>query len=109
MRKKIIPFIDLSDFKTMEEETDAIYLNEEEIKLIYSADLTSHSHLEKYRYLLVFACLTGLRFSDFSLIKSEDVRCKKLYKKQEKSDHWVVIGNFGESIPPFRCKVYHLC
>ena len=41
--------------------------------------------------LLVFGCLTGLRFSDFSNIHSEDVRNGMLYKKQEKSDHWVVI------------------
>ena len=39
----------------------------------------------------MFGCLTGLRFSDFSVIRSEDVRDKKLYKKQEKSDHWVVV------------------
>lgn len=91
MRKKIIPFIDLSDFKTMEEEVDAVYLTEEEIKLIYKADLSEYPHLEKYRYFLIFACLTGLRFSDFSLIKSDDIRNRKLYKKQEKSDHWVVV------------------
>jgi hypothetical protein len=91
MRKKIIPFIDLSDFKTIEEEADAIYLTENEISQIYTVDLCSHPNLEKYRYLLVFACLTGLRFSDFSLIKADDIRDKKLYKKQEKSDHWVVI------------------
>ena len=91
MRKKIIPFIDLSDFKTMEEEADAIYLTENEIRQIYTVDLCSHPNLEKYKYLLVFACLTGLRFSDFSLIKADDIRGKKLYKKQEKSDHWVVV------------------
>lgn len=73
MRKKIIPLIDLSDFKTMEEEADAIYLTEEEIRLIYKFDLSEHEHLEKYRYLLIFACLTGLRFSDFSLIKPDDI------------------------------------
>lgn len=91
MRKKIIPFIDLSNFKTMEEEADAIYLTEDEVRKIYNVDLSANVYLEKYRYLLVFACLTGLRFSDFSLIKADDIRGKKLYKKQEKSDHWVVI------------------
>jgi hypothetical protein len=39
----------------------------------------------------VFGCLTGLRFSDFSTIKPEDVRDKRLYKKQKKSTHWVVV------------------
>lgn len=55
------------------------------------ANLSAFPFLEKYRDLLVFGCLTGLRFSDFSTIKSEDVRDKRLYKKQKKSDHWVVV------------------
>src|SRR5205085_2194448 len=78
-------------FKILEEEADAIYLTEMEIENIRTLDLSSYPHLIKYRDLLVFGCLTGLRFSDFSVIRSEDVRGKKLYKKQEKSDHWVVI------------------
>jgi len=91
MRKKIISPINLDDFKILDEETDAIYLTRAEINLIYQADLSAHPHLDKYRDLLVFGCLTGLRFSDFSNIRSVDVRNGMLYKKQEKSDHWVVI------------------
>lgn len=60
--------------------------------------------------MLVFGCLTGLRFSAFSTIKPEDVRGRRLYKKQGKSDHWVVvplreeaydiyISRFNKSIP----------
>jgi integrase len=41
--------------------------------------------------LFVLACLTGLRFSDFSILKPEDLRNDMLYKKQEKSEQWVVI------------------
>ncbi len=91
IKRKIVPPIDLSDFKVIEEETDAIYLTEKEITLIYELDLSHHPHLDKYRDLLVFGCLTGMRFSDFSEIDSNDVRDNKLYKKQEKSEHWVVI------------------
>ena len=89
-RKVILP-IDLDGFKILEEEADAIYLTEAEIQRIYSLDLSKHPHLIKYRDLLVFGCLTGLRFSDFSTIGPQDVRENKLYKKQEKSDHWVVV------------------
>jgi len=91
MRKKIIPPINLEDFKILDEETDAIYLTWDDIIRIYNADLFGHPHLDKYRDLLVFGCLTGLRFSDLSNIHAEDVRNGMLYKKQEKSDHWVVI------------------
>lgn len=53
----------------------------------------------------MFSCLTGLRFSDFWVIRSEDVRDKKLYKKQEKSDHWVVVPSREEAYAIF---VYNL-
>ncbi|TWF39587.1 phage integrase family protein [Chitinophaga polysaccharea] len=91
MRRKIISPIDLSDFKILDEEADAVYLTWAEIARIYQIDLSEQPHLAKYRDLFVLGCLTGLRFSDFSSIQPEDVRKGSLYKKQEKSDHWVVI------------------
>ncbi len=91
VKRKIIPSIDLSDFKIPEEEIDAIYLTHEEIASMYTVDLSNHPHLIEYRDLLVLACLTGLRFSDFSTLKPEDLQKDMLYKKQEKSDHWVII------------------
>ena len=41
--------------------------------------------------MFVLGCLTGLRFSDFSEIQSNDIRNGVLYKEQGKSDKWVVI------------------
>src|ERR1022692_819504 len=110
MRKKIIPPINLEDFKILDEETDAIYLSWHEIIMIYQNDLSASPHLIKYRDLFVLGCLTGLRFSDFSIIKPEDIRQGMLHKKQDKSDHWVVIplrleanyilmNQFRENIP----------
>lgn len=91
MRKKIIPQIDLSDFKITEEAVDAIYLTWDEISKIYRVDLSRFPHLIDYRNMFVLGCLTGLRFSDFSTLKLTDVRNGMLHKKQGKSDHWVVI------------------
>jgi integrase len=91
VKRKIIPPIDLTDFKISEEESDAIYLSHDEIAKIYQTDLTHYPHLIEYRDLFVLACLTGLRFSDFSTLRTEDLQKDMLYKKQEKSDHWVVI------------------
>ncbi len=91
IRRKIIPPIDLTGYKILDEESDAIYLSEREITKIYELDLSNYPYLEKYRYLLVLGCLTGLRFSDFSKLKPEDIRQRTLYKKQQKSKHWVVI------------------
>jgi integrase len=112
IRRKIIPPINLDDFKILDEEADAIYLSREEISKIYQVDLTGHPSLVKYRNLFVFGCLTGMRFSDFSTIRSEDLRGRMLYKKQKKSSHWVVIplreeaysifvNDFNRNIPHF--------
>lgn len=91
IKRKIIPDIDLSAYKIPEEETDAIYLTYEEIGRIYYLDLSAHPDLEPYRRWFVLACLTGLRFSDFSALRPEDLQQDMLYKKQEKSEHWVLI------------------
>lgn len=91
IRKRIIPPIDMDGWTILEEEVDAIYLNWEEIKLIQTVDLSDYPYLENYRNDFVLGCLTGLRFSDFSRLDQNDLRGDMRYKKQEKSDHWVVI------------------
>ncbi|MCS2306028.1 hypothetical protein NXX42_03245 [Bacteroides thetaiotaomicron] len=45
--KGIIPPIDLKNFKVVEEETDAIYLNEKELAAIYELDLSDDKQLGK--------------------------------------------------------------
>lgn len=107
MRRKIIEPIDLSDFKIPEEEVDAIYLSNDEIGAIYKADLSNEAYLEPYRDLFVFACLTGLRFSDFLEVRLEDFRQGFLYKKQEKSEHWVVIPLRKEAMEIFNNRFTH--
>ncbi|MET0636151.1 MAG: site-specific integrase [Chitinophagaceae bacterium] len=91
VRRKLIHPVDLSDYKIPEEESDAIYLTHDEIEKIYTVQLPELNSLTEYRNLFVLGCLTGLRFSDYSQLKPEDLRRDMLYKKQEKSEHWVVI------------------
>jgi len=91
IRRKIIPSIDLTEYKVFEEVADGTYLTNYEIETINKLDLSLNPKLETARDLLVLGCLTGLRFSDFSSIKPEDIRHSKLHIKQQKSDHWVVI------------------
>lgn len=91
VRRKIIEPVDLTDYKVPDEESDAIYLSFDEIEAIYRTNLDLYPDLIADRNRFVVACLTGLRFSDFSLIEPHDLRDGLLYKKQKKSDHWVVI------------------
>jgi hypothetical protein len=91
MKKKIIPIIDLSDYKVLEEDVDSVYLSWEEISMIYHLDLSKKQYLEKYRDLLVLGCLTGFRFSDYSDIKPNEVRNGMLHVAQQKTLATVVV------------------
>jgi len=52
------------------------------------------------RNLFVFACLTGLRFSDFSTIRCKNIQNGMLHKKQDKYDRWFVIPLRDEAKKP---------
>lgn len=60
-------------FKTIREETDKVYLNKNELKIIEEKDLTNQPNLQKVRDLFLIGCYTGLRFSDFTQIKQENI------------------------------------
>lgn len=69
MEQGIIPKIELKPFKTITEETDAIYLNEDELKSIYKLDYSDNKFLDEIRDLLIFGCFTGLRYSDLNRLQ----------------------------------------
>ncbi len=60
------------DFRVTEEDTDQIYLKDEEIMRLYNLDLKEDSRLEKVRDLFIVGCYTGLRFSDLGQIREEN-------------------------------------
>ena len=60
-------------FKTIREEADTIYLSVEELKKIEELDLKASPRLEKVKDLFLIGCYTGLRFSDFTQIKPENI------------------------------------
>jgi Site-specific recombinase XerD len=91
IRKKVIPYIDLSFYKTEEEAVDNVYLTENEISKIYHLDLSEYSYLEKYRDLFVLGCLTGLRFSDYATITADEIKDDMLYIHQTKTLSQVII------------------
>lgn len=64
-------------FKTLREEADTIYLNVDELKAMENIDLSSSPRLEKVRDLFLIGCYTGLRFSDFTQIKPENIVADK--------------------------------
>ena len=60
-------------FKTIKEESDTIYLTIEELKTMEQIDLSASPRVDKVRDLFLIGCYTGLRFSDFTQIKPENI------------------------------------
>lgn len=69
----------------------SIYLTETEIDELYALDLTSTPHLERVRDLFIVGCWTGLRFSDFTAIKPENIQGNFLHIKTFKTGERVII------------------
>ena len=60
-------------FSYSEIETDAVYVTEKELEILYKFDFSKTKRLENVRDLFVFGAWVGLRFSDFSNIMPENI------------------------------------
>ena len=78
-------------FTVVGEKVDSIYLTEKELDEIYKLDLTANNRLEKVRDLFLVGCWTGLRFSDFSQIKAENINGDFIKIETQKTRESVVI------------------
>ena len=79
-------------FKRLTEDTDKIYLNEKELGAIYNLDISKDKQLESIRDLFIIGCYTGLRFSDFSELKTENIiDGDKIKIRTNKTDEVVII------------------
>ena len=65
-------------FKSLNQETYPIYLTINEIDSIYKLNLSSNLKLEKVRDIFVVGCMTGLRFSDLSRLKAENIKGRNI-------------------------------
>lgn len=80
-------------FKIMEEESENIYLTQQEIKSLYELDLSNNKRLEKVRDLFIIGCYTGLRFSDLVQMREENLidNKTKVRIKTEKTGETIVV------------------
>ncbi len=79
------------EFDTRREETDSIYLTEDEILQLLAIkdfDDTVHEHV---RDVFVVGCFTAMRFSDYSMIDSSAIRNNRLEFVQKKTGGKVTI------------------
>jgi integrase len=79
-------------FSTTSEQTDSIYLTERELKEMEALDLKGNTRQENVRDLFLIGCYTGLRYSDFSIIKPEQIKDGYIeLKEQTKTGNPVII------------------
>jgi integrase len=87
--------IKYQSFKAIETESNSIALSPTEITALYQLDLSHSKRLETVRDMFVLGCHSGLRWSDFTDIKPENIKktAKGLFIDiiQEKTKNQVVI------------------
>jgi integrase len=86
----------LDDFKKKafakpREETDAVYLNENELMKMYSLNLENNPKLDRVRDLFLIGAYTGLRFSDLSQLNKNDIQTNTIAVRTIKTGTQVVI------------------
>lgn len=79
------------NFKVVSEESDSVYLNEDELQKIYDLDLSQSERLEKVRDLFIIGSWTGLRFSDLVKVSPDKINGDLIYIEQQKTGGKVVI------------------
>ena len=62
------------EFRKFQEDTDSVYLNDEELNRLYALDLTKDQRLERVRDVFLIGCYSGLRWSDFSQLKPSNIK-----------------------------------
>lgn len=82
--KELQDLSDLKSFKNIQEETTAIYLNEEELDLLWKCDLSSKPHLERCRDWFLILAWTGSRYSDSNKITKENIKDGFIHYYQQK-------------------------
>ncbi|TAG24278.1 MAG: site-specific integrase [Cytophagia bacterium] len=79
-------------FRGIEERTDAIYLNAGELNAFFELDLRKQPpRLQRVRDLFIVGAWTGLRFSDFTRIKQENIKDGFITIQTQKTNETVVV------------------
>lgn len=79
------------EFKVVEEETQTIYLTTDELQTLFNLDLSQNKALERDRDLFLIGCFTGLRFSDFTQLRPENIQGDRIHIRTEKTGDSVII------------------
>jgi integrase len=78
-------------FHVFSEETDTIYLNENELQQLKDADLSNIPHLDRVRDCFLLLAWTGCRFSDLGKVGETDIKDGFVTFRQQKTNNKVTI------------------
>lgn len=78
-------------FIVTKEESESIYLNENELNLLYKYDFNNNKKLDRVRDLFLVGAWTGLRFSDFIRITKDNISNGVIHIEQQKTNKSVSI------------------
>jgi Phage integrase SAM-like domain/Phage integrase family len=78
-------------FVTVRENSDSIFLDKDELAQLEAAELSLYPKLERVRDLFLVGCYTGLRYSDYSILRVEHIKNDFIEIKQVKTHDPVVI------------------
>jgi integrase len=84
-------FAFIKSIQGVTEHADSVYLSESELLTINELNLSAKPHLDRVRDMFLIGCWTGLRFSDFSEIRPEDVRENRIRVLTQKTKKRVTI------------------
>jgi integrase len=79
------------DFKKFSEDVDSVYLTSDELTKINNLDLSATPGIERARDLFLIGCYTGLRFSDFTQLRPENINGRILTRRTLKTSERVSI------------------
>lgn len=79
-------------FKSVSEETTAIYLSTEEIDKIFNLDLSTNQRLDNVRDIFIIGLWTGLRISDFKRLDISNITDNVITITTQKTNKKVGIG-----------------
>jgi len=78
-------------FSTISEESESIYLTENELMEIENIDLPKNQTIDNVRDLFLIGCRTGLRYSDWNKITSKQIENGMIEIRQTKGDEIIAI------------------
>jgi integrase len=99
-KNKIVIDESYKDFKVKRDSLDVFALTKQEFDALYELDLSDNHRLDKIRDVFCFACATGLRYSDFSNLKKENITESEIVFTHVKTRdyHRVPLNKYSQSI-----------